>query len=132
MRDNDFYLYDTIVYCNFAINKTWLLLILKHQAMMKNSFFLTYLWIVVTSLNLFATPNEIVVHTGGVGNGHNQIYVDPPRVTYDEELNELTVYFGSTGTVDIEYVDTGACSRAEPRSRLSLETLKLLVNSPQN
>ena len=99
---------------------------------MKNSFFLTYLWIVVTSLNLFATPNEIVVHTGGVGNGHNQIYVDPPRVTYDEELNELTVYFGSTGTVDIEYVDTGACSRAEPRSRLSLETLKLLVNSPQN
>ena len=73
---------------------------------MKNSFFLTYLWIVVTSLNLFATPNEIVVHTGGVGNGHNQIYVDPTRVTYDEELNELTVYFGSTGTVDIEYVDT--------------------------
>ena len=60
----------------------------------------------MTSLNLFATPNEIVVHTGGVVNGHNQIYVDPPRVTYDEELNELTVYFGSTGTVDIEYVDT--------------------------
>ena len=97
---------------------------------MKNSFFLIFLLIIVTSLNLFATPNEIVVHTGGVGNGNNQIYVDPPRVTYDEELNELTVYFGSTGTVDIEYVDTAACSRAEPRSRLSLETLKLLGNSP--
>ncbi len=75
--------------------------------------------------------NDVVIHhSGGIGN--NQIYVDPPRVTYDEELNELTVYFGSTGTVDIEYVDAAACSRAEQRSRLSLETLKLLVNSPQS
>ena len=49
--------------------------------------------------------NDVVIHHSG-GTGFNQIYVDPPRVTYDEELNELTVYFGSTGTVDIEYVDT--------------------------
>ena len=83
-------------------------------------------------LSIFANEREIVLGHTNLGNGHNQIYVDPPRVTYDEELNELTVYFGSTGTVDIEYVDTAACSRAEPRSRLSLETLKLLVNSPPN
>jgi hypothetical protein len=83
-------------------------------------------------LSIFANEREIVLGHTNLGNGNNQIYVDPPRVTYDEELNELTVYFGSTGTVDIEYVDTAACSRAEPRSRLSLEMLKLLVNSPQN
>ena len=52
-----------------------------------------------------ANGNDVVIHSN-TGNGNNQIYVDPPRVTYDEELNELTVYFGSTGTVDIEYVDT--------------------------
>ena len=75
---------------------------------------------------------DVVIREKGPDNGHNQIYVDPPQVTYDEELNELTVYFGSTGTLDIEYVDTGACSRAEPRSRLRLEKWKLLVNSPQN
>ena len=57
-------------------------------------------------LSIFANEREIVLGHTNLGNGHNQIYVDPPRVTYDEELNELTVYFGSTGTVDIEYVDT--------------------------
>ena len=49
---------------------------------------------------------EVVLHQGGCGNGLNQIYVEPPYVTYDDALNELYVYFGSTGTIDIEYVDT--------------------------
>ena len=60
---------------------------------------------VTTVLSVFATPNEIVVHTGGVGNGNELVYVDPPQVTYDEDLNELTVYFGSTSTIDLECVD---------------------------
>ena len=47
----------------------------------------------------------IVVHETKTNQGHNQIYVDPPYVTYDEGLNELTVYFGSTSTIDLEYVD---------------------------
>ena len=64
---------------------------------------------VATVLSVFATPNEIVVHTGGAGNGYNQIYVERPHITYDEELNELYVYFGTTGTIDLEYDDgTGA------------------------
>lgn len=65
-------------------------------------FFLPLLFIAFSQM-LYS--NDVVIHHSG-GTGHNQIYVDPPRVTYDEELNELTVYFGSTGTVDIEYVDT--------------------------
>lgn len=48
---------------------------------------------------------DVVLHQSGVGNGHDQIYVEPPYVTYDDDLNELYVYFGSTGTIDIEYVD---------------------------
>ena len=49
--------------------------------------------------------NDVVIHSNN-GNGHDQIYVEPPHVTYDDDLNELYVYFGSTGTIDIEYVDT--------------------------
>lgn len=49
---------------------------------------------------------DVVLHQGGCGNGLNQIYIEPPYVTYDDELNELYVYFGTTGTIDIEYVDT--------------------------
>lgn len=52
-----------------------------------------------------ATPNEIVVHTGGGNQVHDQISIEPPYVTYDDGLNELYVYFGTTGTIDIEYVD---------------------------
>ena len=73
--------------------------------MTKNRFFLTILAMVATVLSVFATPNEIVVHTGGAGNGYDQIYIEPPYVTYDDNLNELYVYFGSTGTIDIEYLD---------------------------
>ncbi len=48
---------------------------------------------------------EVVLHHGGVTHGNDQISIEPPYVTYDEELNELYVYFGTTGTIDIEYVD---------------------------
>ena len=60
------------------------------------------------SLPIFANDNEVIMHNPG-NNGHNQIYVEPPSVTYDDDLNQLYVYFGSTGTIDIEYLDsTGA------------------------
>ena len=48
---------------------------------------------------------NVVLHHGGGGNAHNQISIEPPYVTYDDDLNELYVYFGTTGTIDIEYVD---------------------------
>lgn len=73
--------------------------------MTKNRFLLTILAMVATVLSVFATPNEIVVHTGGASNGLELVYLDPPQVTYDEELNELYVYFGSTGTIDLECDD---------------------------
>lgn len=83
-----------------------------------------------------ATPNEIVVHTGGGNQAHDQISIEPPAVTYDDDLNELYVYFGSTSTIDLEYLDsTGlpnyfvygeshagyTCSSAVQMSRLRLE-----------
>ncbi len=71
--------------------------------MLKKIFILLFIFCGITE-NGFT--RDVVIREKGPDNGHNQIYVDPPQVTYDEELNELTVYFGSTGTVDIEYVDT--------------------------
>ena len=68
--------------------------------------------IVILSLALLAltafannrNDREVVLHHG-VGNGLYQIYLDPPYVTYDDDLNELYVYFGSTSTIDIEGYD---------------------------
>ena len=34
--------------------------------------------------------NDVVIHSNN-GNGHDQIYVEPPHVTYDDDLNELYV-----------------------------------------
>ena len=48
---------------------------------------------------------NVVLHENGCGNCHELVNHDPPVVTYDEELNELTVYFGSTSTVDLECDD---------------------------
>ena len=53
----------------------------------------------------FANHNVIVVHTSGGNHGFDQISIEPPHVTYDDDLNELYVYFGSTGTIDLEYLD---------------------------
>ena len=73
--------------------------------MRKKILFLIILVSMTTVLNVTATPNEIVVHTGGGNHGFDQISVDPPYVTYDDDLNELYVYFGSTSTIDLEYLD---------------------------
>lgn len=67
--------------------------------------FLTFLVAIATALVICATPREIVVHTGGGNNGNNQLYLLPPVITYDEDLNELYVMFGTNGTIDIDYVD---------------------------
>ena len=68
--------------------------------------------LVLLALTTFANgrnDKSVVLHQGGCGNGYDQIYIEPPYVTYDENLNELYVYFGSTGTIDLEYDDgTGA------------------------
>lgn len=45
--------------------------------------------------------HEVVLHNVGNNQGHELVYIDPPQVSYDEELNELYVYFGSTGTIDL-------------------------------
>ena len=58
------------------------------------------------SFTNFANEREIVLGQGNLGTGLNQIYVEPPSVTYDDDLNQLYVYFGSTGTIDIEYLDS--------------------------
>lgn len=49
--------------------------------------------------------HEVVLHHGSSNHGNELVYLDPPQVTYDEGLNELTVYFGSTSTIDLECVD---------------------------
>ena len=68
--------------------------------------------LVLLALTTFANgrnDKNVVLHQGGCGNGHDQIYIEPPYVTYDDDLNELYVYFGTTGTIDLEYDDgTGA------------------------
>ena len=96
--------------------------------MKKSIVFLVFLF--VFSFITFANEREIVLGQGNYGNGHDQIYLDPPYVTYDDDLNELYVYFGTTGTIDLECDDgtgtplTAACSSAEPKSRLRLEMLR--------
>ena len=69
---------------------------------MKKLLFLTL--ICVLPFVLYANDKEVVMHNPS-GNHHDQISVDPPYVTYDDDLNELYVYFGSTGTIDLEYLD---------------------------
>jgi hypothetical protein len=66
--------------------------------------------ILLTLLALTAFANgrnerEVVLHNVGSNQGLELVYLDPPQVTYEEELNELTVYFGSTSTIDLECVD---------------------------
>ncbi len=70
---------------------------------MKNALLLLLLSFVVgvPSIN----SREIDVHTSKGNQGNNQIYIEHPRVTYDDELNELYVYFGSSGTIDLECDD---------------------------
>ncbi len=55
--------------------------------------------------NASAHRDVVIVHSGGSNQGLNQIYIENPRVTYDDALNELYVYFGSSGTIDLECDD---------------------------
>ena len=62
----------------------------------------------ISFLALLAVPmlaEEIIVREHCPNHGLDQIYVEPPVVTYDDNLNELHVYFGSTSSITIEYVD---------------------------
>ena len=38
---------------------------------------------------------DVVLHHDGGGSGLELVYLVPPQVTYDEELNELTAELGS-------------------------------------
>ena len=61
--------------------------------------------IALLALTTFANgrnDKDVVLHHSGCGNGHELVNLEPPQVTYDEELNELYVYFGSSGTIDLE------------------------------
>lgn len=72
--------------------------------MKKIIFSLAFLF--VFSISSIANEREIVLGNGHYGHGNDQINVEPPYVTYDDDLNELYVYFGSTSTIDLEYLDS--------------------------
>ena len=72
---------------------------------MRNIFTISLALLALASFANGRNDKDVVLHQSGGGNGHGLIYVDPPYVTYDEELNELYVYFGSSGTIDLECVD---------------------------
>lgn len=54
---------------------------------------------------MLVSSHEVIMHDPKSNQGLNQVHVDPPQVTYDDELNQLTVYFGSTGNITLEYLD---------------------------
>ena len=61
------------------------------------------------ALTIFANGRnapEVILHNGSGNNGDNKIYFEPPYVTYDDNLKELTVYFGRTSSIDLEYLDS--------------------------
>ena len=66
--------------------------------------FLFFVFVLSSSMLMFINSHEVVMQDKKRP-GNDQIYVDPPYVTYDDDLNQLYVYFGSTGTIDIEYLD---------------------------
>lgn len=70
--------------------------------MFKKCLFL--LFAILANFCIFAEPDQVVVHSSH-GNGYELVDLDPPVVTYDDELNELTVYFGSSSTIDLECDD---------------------------
>ena len=69
---------------------------------MKKSFLLFFL--LMLPFALFANDKEVVMHNPS-GSHYELVDLDPPVVTYDDELNELTVYFGSSSTIDLECDD---------------------------
>ena len=71
---------------------------------MRKIVFLSLAFLALIAFANNRNDREVVLHHGG-GKGLNQVHVDPPQVTYDDELNQLTVYFGSTGNITLEYLD---------------------------
>lgn len=53
------------------------------------------LFLAVLAFASNANDREVILHHGGSSQGLDQIYIEHPRVAYDDELNELYVYFGS-------------------------------------
>ena len=78
----------------------------KNNKTMRMKFVLIIGILLAICNNASAHRDVVIVHSGGSNQGLNQIYIENPRVTYDDALNELYVYFGSTGTIDLEYIDT--------------------------
>ena len=68
---------------------------------MRKTVFLLFALFALSSFANGRNDNDVVLHQSGGFNGHELVYLDPPQVTYDVELNELTVYFGSTSTIDL-------------------------------
>lgn len=66
---------------------------------------LSFALLALTTFANGRNEHEVVLHNSSGGIGHELVYLDPPQVTYDEGLNELTVYFGSTSTIDLECDD---------------------------
>ncbi len=69
---------------------------------MKNVFFFLFACFILT---LSASPSTVEMQKKNHGHGNDHVYFEPPTVTYDDDLNELHVYFGSTSTINIEYTD---------------------------
>ena len=65
---------------------------------------LLFMSLLTSFCSMIGLANDVVIHSN-TGSGLELVNIDPPQVTYDDELNELYVYFGSTGTIDLEYVD---------------------------
>ena len=67
----------------------------------------TLIILLCSCTSMLVSSHEVIMHDPKSNQGHDQIHVDPPQVTYDDELNQLTVYFGSTGNITLEYLDVG-------------------------
>ena len=65
----------------------------------------TLIILLCSCTSMLVSSHEVIMHDPKSNQGLNQVHVDPPQVTYDDELNQLTVYFGSTGNITLEYLD---------------------------
>ena len=61
-------------------------------------------FVLCSGFSMFIHSYEVVMQDKK-NTGHDNVYFEPPTVTYDDDLNELHVYFGSTSTINIEYTD---------------------------
>ena len=61
--------------------------------------------LVLADTLMWVQPDSSLVILNAVNRDSLTSKEDLPTVTYDDDLNQLYVYFGSTGTIDIEYLD---------------------------